>query len=86
MGRAMINRSSCCDIFQLILNKTPVSYLTEYRLEKSIELLNIPSLSVTEIALLCGFTGSSYFAEIFHKKLGCTPSQYRKKKFNISYK
>ncbi|OOM73658.1 virulence regulon transcriptional activator VirF [Clostridium puniceum] len=73
-------RSNCCDIFQLILNKTPVSYLTEYRLEKSIDLLNIPSLSVTEIALQCGFTGSSYFTEIFHKKLGCTPSQYRKSK------
>ncbi|WP_026888638.1 AraC family transcriptional regulator [Clostridium beijerinckii] len=76
-------RSSCCDIFKLILNKTPVSYLTEYRLEKSIELLKVSSLSVTEIALQCGFTCSSYFTEIFHKTLGCTPSQYRKKKFNI---
>lgn len=76
-------RSSCCDIFQLILNKTPISYLTEYRLEKSLELLNISSLSVTEIALQCGFTGSSYFTEIFRKKIGYTPSQYRKKKFNL---
>ncbi|MDS0527477.1 AraC family transcriptional regulator [Clostridium sp. SHJSY1] len=75
-------RSSCCNIFQLILNKTPVSYLKDYRLEKSIELLNIPSLSVTDVALQCGFTGSSYFTEIFHKKLGCTPSEYRKAKFN----
>lgn len=79
-------RSSCCHIFQLILHKSPISYLTEYRLEKSIELLNIHSLSVTEIALQCGFTGSSYFTEIFRKKIGCTPSQYRKKKFNISAK
>jgi AraC-like DNA-binding protein/mannose-6-phosphate isomerase-like protein (cupin superfamily) len=76
-------RSSCCDIFQLILQKTPISYLTEYRLEKSIELLNNPSLSVTEIALQCGFNGSSYFTEIFHKKIGCTPVQYRKKKLVI---
>ena len=79
-------RSNCCYIFQLILHKSPVSYLTEYRLEKSIELLNIPSLSVTEISLQCGFTGSSYFTEIFRKNIGCTPSQYRKKKFNISVK
>lgn len=76
-------RSSCCDIFQLILHKTPISYLTEYRLEKSIELLNNPSLSVTEIALQCGFNGSSYFTEIFHKKIGLTPVQYRKKKLMI---
>lgn len=75
-------RSSCCEIFQLILHKTPISYLTEYRLEKSIELLNIPSLSVTEIALQCGFNGSSYFTEIFHKNFGFTPMQYRKKKLS----
>lgn len=79
-------RSSCCHIFQLILHKSPISYLTEYRLEKSIELLNISSLSVTEIALQCGFTGSSYFTEIFRKNIGCTPSQYRKKKIKTAPK
>lgn len=73
-------RSSCCEIFQLILHKTPVSYLTDYRLEKSIELLNNFSLSITEIAFQCGFAGSSYFTEIFHKNMKCTPFQYRKKK------
>ncbi|PJI10330.1 AraC family transcriptional regulator [Clostridium sp. CT7] len=71
-------RSSCFQIFQLILNKTPISYLTEYRLEKSIDLLKFTSLSITEIALKCGFSGSSYFTEIFRKNMGCTPSQYRK--------
>ena len=50
----------------------------EYRLDKSIKLLSIPSYSITEIALKCGFNSSSYFTEIFHRNIGCTPSQYRK--------
>lgn len=78
-------RSSCCYIFQFFLHKTPISYLTEYRLEKGIELLKFPYISVTEIALQCGFTGSSYFTEMFHKKIGCTPSQYREKKHLDKY-
>lgn len=75
-----ICRSSCCNLFQQFLHKTPISYLTEYRLEKSLDLVQFTNLSMTDIALQCGFTGSSYFTEIFHKKLGCTPSQYRKKR------
>ena len=75
-------RSSCCEIFQSILNKSPISYLIEYRLEKSIELLNIAFYSITEIALQCGFNSSSYFTEIFRKNIGVTPSQYRKNHIN----
>lgn len=79
-------RSRCCEIFQLFLHKSPISYLTEYRLEKSIEMLDISSYSITEIALQCGFNSSSYFTEIFRQKIGCTPSQYRKNNINISHK
>lgn len=77
-----VSRSSCCSIFQDFLNKTPITYLTEYRLEKSLKLLQFTSYSITEIALQCGFTGSSYYTEIFHKKMRCTPSQYRKNLIN----
>lgn len=75
-------RSNCCEIFQSILNKSPISYLIEYRLNKSIKLLNDTSYTITEIALKCGFNSSSYFTEIFHKQLGFTPSQYRKNNAN----
>ena len=73
-------RSSCCSIFKEYLNQTPTAYLTEYRISKSIELLSNPDLSVTEIAMQCGFSGSSYFTETFRKAIGCTPSDYRMRK------
>lgn len=72
-------RSSCCEIFNSLLSMTPISYLTRFRLEKSLEYLPDASLSITEIALRCGFNSSSYFTELFRKELGLTPSQYRKK-------
>lgn len=75
-------RSNACEIFQSILNKSPISYLIEYRINNSIKLLNTTSYTITEIALKCGFNSSSYFTEIFHKSLGCTPSQYRKNNSN----
>lgn len=72
-------RSNCCKIFQSILNKSPITYLTDYRLEKSLKLLQDHHYSITEIAYECGFSSSSYFTETFHREMGCTPSKYRKK-------
>lgn len=72
-------RSSCCDIFSSLLHMTPVQYLTNYRLEKSIEYLHHTGQSITDVALLCGFNSSSYFTEVFHRELGYTPSQYKDK-------
>ncbi len=39
-------RSNCCKIFKLFSNRSPISYLTEYRLEKSMEMLNNTSYSM----------------------------------------
>lgn len=72
-------RSNCCDIFNRILGITPIEYLTNYRIEKSMEMLTSTPKSITDIALQCGFNSSSYFTEIFHKMLGSTPSEYKKK-------
>lgn len=72
-------RSSCCHIFSSLLHMTPIQYLTNYRLEKSIEYLRRSSHSITDIALLCGFNSSSYFTEVFRRELGCTPSEYKVK-------
>ncbi|WP_277217576.1 AraC family transcriptional regulator [Ruminococcus callidus] len=35
---------------------------------------------MTEIAMKCGFRGSSNFTETFRKAIGCTPSDYRMRK------
>lgn len=72
-------KSSCCHIFQSYLNQTPNVYLTNYRLKKSIDLMHITNMSITEICYESGFSGASYYAELFRKYLGISPSQYRQK-------
>ena len=35
-------------------------------------------MSVTEVALVCGFNDASHFIRLFRKAFGITPKQYRK--------
>lgn len=54
-------------------------YIRKKRIEKSIELMVDPTLSLTEIAYLTGFSDQSHYTRIFNKFIGCNPSLYRKK-------
>lgn len=71
-------RSNCCKIFQKLLHMSPITYLTEYRIAKSLELLNNSSMNVTEIAFCCGFSSTSYYIKKFRQMMGCSPLQYKK--------
>lgn len=74
-----ICRSKCCRLFKKYLARSPNDYLTSFRLERASELLRETDLSVTEIAYDCGFGSGSYFAELFLRHKGCSPTEYRKK-------
>ncbi len=52
--------------------------VTELRLEKSKLLLADVSLSVKEITFSVGFNSQHYFARLFKKYVGCSPSDYRR--------
>lgn len=49
-----------------------------YRLEKGCATLRNSSMSVTDVAYACGFSGTSYFCEFFHRHYGIMPNEYRK--------
>ncbi|MDO5558174.1 MAG: AraC family transcriptional regulator [Oscillospiraceae bacterium] len=70
-------KSSCCAVFRKYVNKTPVEYLTDYRISKAVALLEETEMTVTEIAMAVGFGGSSYFTEIFTRKYGSSPTKFR---------
>lgn len=72
-----VGQSKCCKLFTKYFNQTPIAYLTQYRLNKSIELLRNTGRSITEIALSVGFGGASYYAETFRKWIGKSPSELR---------
>ena len=67
-----------CAFFKEMTAKTPVEYLTLYRIEKaSRKLINTDS-SVTAIAYACGFNDLSYFIKTFKQIKGITPAKFRK--------
>lgn len=62
-----------------LTNRTPMSYLTDCRIEAAKVLLaDRPDLNVTEIAASCGFQTSQYFATRFRIRAGSAPAEYRK--------
>jgi AraC-like DNA-binding protein len=59
---------------------TPIAYLNRYRVAQARKLLDRDHLSVTEVALACGFSDSSYFGRVFQKEVGLSPTEYRRNK------
>lgn len=75
---AHISKEYLCRIFRELSDLPPVTYLNRYRIMRSAELLRDSVRSISEIALECGFNGSSYFNKLFLRFMKCTPKQYRR--------
>lgn len=75
-----LSRSECCRYFKRILKKTPLNYVTDYRIQKSLILLQQPESSVTDVAYQVGFNSTSYFIDKFRKAMNMTPLAYKKYK------
>ena len=73
-----MGRSKCSEIFIKYLHDPPMKFLTNYRLYKSLKLLEETDKSILDIAYETGFATSSYYTETFKKYIGCTPTEYRK--------
>ncbi|MGN7413753.1 AraC family transcriptional regulator [Paenibacillus sp. SAF-068] len=74
-----LSRSETCRYFKQILRTTPMQYVLEYRIQRSIELLQLSEPSITEIAYEVGFNSTSYYINQFRKTMNSTPLQFRRK-------
>lgn len=54
--------------------------INNYRLQKTAELLLNSHLSISEIALECGFNDPAYFSRLFKQRYGVSPKEYRNNK------
>ena len=73
-----IDRTYLYRIFRLQTGQSPKEYLTNFRLHKAAGMLAQTDLSVTEIALSCGFNDVSLFDRHFRRRYGAPPLQYRR--------
>lgn len=79
LSKAETNR-----LFKKHTGKSPFTYILEYRLERSVELLVKTKSSITEIALETGFSSVSYYIKKFKLKYRTTPFRYREGHSNKS--
>lgn len=75
---AMICRNQCFKLFQKIIQMTPQQYLTQYRINQSIEMMKNEKISMADIAQSCGFCSQSHYTKVFRSLYGMTPKQYQK--------
>ena len=59
-----------------LTNKSPNTFLKEYRLNKALNLLNKKKGNISEIAFETGFNSLSYFSKCFQKRYKLLPSDY----------
>ena len=65
-------------LFSQYLNISPLDYLNQIRINKSIELLRNTELSVKEICFQCGFQSPQYFSRLFKQQTGISPREVAK--------
>ena len=73
-----LSRSECCRYFKRVLKQTPLHYVTDYRIQKSLSLLQEADSTVTDVAYQVGFNSTSYFISQFRKSMNMTPLAYKK--------
>ncbi|MCZ2258508.1 helix-turn-helix transcriptional regulator [Sporosarcina sp. G11-34] len=71
-------------LFNKYINLTPIQYLTNIRINKSIDLLKNKTLSIDEIAFKVGFSNGNYFGKVFRSYLDISPGEYRNTKSFIT--
>ncbi|MGI8669508.1 MAG: helix-turn-helix transcriptional regulator [Aridibacter sp.] len=78
-----MSESNIQKLFKDEFGMPPIKYIQHLRLEKAVELLKDEKfLNIQEICIEIGTNDSSRFAEVFNKKYGTTPTQYRKDYWN----
>lgn len=65
-------------IFKAQTGKTPYEYLLDIKIDKAKTMLKDAALNITEISYLCGFNNLNHFGKVFKRKVGVSPSAYRK--------
>lgn len=66
-----------CRLFKQSIGTSPYQYLIQQRVERAKHLLQYEEMTISEIALECGFSNQSHFTNRFQQVTGVTPKVYR---------
>ena len=72
MGRSMFYRK-----IKSILSVSPIDFVKDMRVKRSVQLLESGEYTVSEVAYMCGFSSPQNFSRVFKAAMGCTPTEYK---------
>lgn len=64
--------------FVRVTGITPMEYLNRIRMHNACELLSATDLPISVISDQCGYENQFYFSRVFHRRMGISPTEYRK--------
>lgn len=70
------------NIFAQVTGGNISSYITKVRMEKAIELLKNDLIPVNEVSKSLGYSDPNYFAKVFKRHTGVTPTEYKNLSIN----
>lgn len=72
-----LSRSLFAKRFSELMGTGPMSYLADWRLQRSLLLLEQPRVSIQQVAHMVGYRSAAAFTRAFSQKFGLSPSKYR---------
>ena len=72
-----------CRLFKQCFSCNFTSYLTQIRIERAKQLLASPTANIKDIGEAVGYGNPNYFAKVFKRYTGTTPTEYRAEHANI---
>ena len=78
-----LSRSYLSSVFKDETGYSLFNYINRVRVEKSKLYLLDNTISLVDVAALCGFEDQSYFTKVFKKATGVSPKKYRDSRGNI---
>ena len=76
-GRAGMSPFRFARLFKLATGLPPHRYILTKRVERAKAMLRTTMLTISEVAMLCGFASHSHFADIFRRIVGMSPGRFR---------
>ncbi|MEN8107750.1 MAG: AraC family transcriptional regulator [Pseudomonadota bacterium] len=73
-----MSRSAFAGRFKQLVGMTPMRYLTEWRMQEAVDLLQTTGLSIATIAERCGYTSEVAFRKAFRSVIGVPPGRFRR--------
>ncbi len=78
---AGMSRSAFAARFKELLGQTPLEYVTEWRMQKSMQLLQQRDKKLIDVARLVGYESDAAFSKAFKRVVGANPGEYIKRGF-----